>query len=125
MKHEWWYYAGSWIPFLPGDQTEYSVKWRYLGGKPYSDMTFVPNEHRWVLLETDEITSDRMKPYNRFDFHVERRWYYGSWSLLTYFDVNNLFNRKNILDYRYNDDGTRDEVYQFGRMIVGGIVVEF
>ena len=125
MKHEWWYYAGAWLPFLPGDQTEYSVKWRYLGGKPYAHRTYLPHEHRWVLLETDEITSERMKPYNRFDFHVERRWYYGSWSLLTYFDVNNLFNRKNILEYRYYEDGTTEEVYQFGRMIVGGAVVEF
>jgi hypothetical protein len=124
VRNKWWYYAFSWLPFLPGDQTEYSIKWRYLGGKPYSDQTFIPEEHRWELLETDEVASERMKSYNRFDFHVERRWYYGSWSLLTYFDVNNLFNRKNILDFRYNDDGTKDNIYQFGRMIVGGVVVE-
>jgi hypothetical protein len=45
--------------------------------------------------------------------------------VLTYFEVENVLNTKNIWSYQYNEDGTVTTVYQFGRMIIGGLVLEF
>jgi hypothetical protein len=57
--------------------------------------------------------------------HIERRWFLKGWNMVSYFEIENLFNTPNIWDYQYNNDGTKTMIYQFGRMIVSGMVIEF
>lgn len=125
IKPSLWYKAASWLPLLPADETELSLKWRYLGGRPYTPQTYHPEWRRWTIDPGQPINSARMRPYNRFDLHLQRRWYFGRLSLLSYFDLQNVFNSRNEWMYLYNDDGTVDVVYQFSRMMVGGMVLEF
>lgn len=120
-----WYKATSWLPLLPADETELSFKWRYLGGRPYTPQTYHPEWRRWTIDPGQPINSARMRSYNRFDLHLQRRWYFGRLSLLSYLDLQNVFNSKNEWMYLFNDDGTVDVVYQFSRMLVGGVVLEF
>lgn len=125
MRGSLWYKAASWLPLLPADETELSLKWRYLGGRPYTPQTYHPEWRRWTLDPGQPINSTRMRPYNRFDLHLQRRWYFGGLSLISYFDLQNIFNTPNEWIYLYNEDGTVDTVYQFSRMLVGGVVLEF
>ncbi len=37
----------------------------------------------------------------------------------------NVYGRKNVWDYTYNSDGTKEEIYQFSLFPVGGFVLEF
>jgi len=67
----------------------------------------------------------QLSPYNRFDLHLQRRWFFGRFNLISYFDIQNVFNSKNEWTYLYHEDGTRDVVYQFSRMLVGGVMLEF
>lgn len=125
LKRKWWYNIISIIPIVPGDETECSFRWRYIGGKPYTSQTWHPEWKRWTLDEDQPINSTRMDAYKRFDLHIKRRWFFGKWSLMSYLEVENLFNTPNIWDYQYLDTGEIETVYQYGRMIIGGVVVEF
>ncbi len=125
MRRSLWYRALSWLPLLPADETEVSLKWRYLGGRPYTTQTYHPEWRRWTLDPGQPVNSARMRPYDRLDLHLQRRWYFEGLSLISYFDLQNIFNSKNDWMYLYNDDGTVSVVYQFSRMLVGGVVLEF
>ncbi len=125
LSEKWWYRALGFVPLIPADESEYSFRYRYTGGKPYTPMTYHPEWRKWTLDETQEMNSARQTPYQTFDLHLQQRWYYNKWSLLVYWEIDNLFNNPNVWDYTYNSDGTKSTVYQRARMIVGGVVVEF
>ena len=71
LKRKWWYNIISIIPIVPGDETECSFRWRYIGGKPYTSQTWHPEWKRWTLDEDQPINSTRMDAYKRFDFHIK------------------------------------------------------
>jgi len=121
----WWYRALGFVPLIPADESEYSCRFRYTGDKPYTPITYYPEWRKWTLDGTQEINSAHAKPYHTFDLHLQQRWFYNKLSVLVCWEFDNLFNTKNIWDYTYNSDGTNGTIYQRGRMIVGGVVVEF
>jgi hypothetical protein len=125
MRSRLWYKASCWLPVLPADETEVSVRFRFLGGKPYTPETYHREWRRWTIDPGQPINSARMKTYQRLDFHIQRRWFYSRLAVLTYFEVENVINARNLWGYQYNSDGTASNIYQFGRMIIGGVVVEF
>ena len=131
MKYDWYDTHRNWMKYvgflgiIPSDETEISIKYRYLGGKPYTELTYRPELRRWLLSENVEINSHRLEAYQRFDLHVSHRWFENKFSIISYLEIDNIFNTKNIWSYNHLDDGTTEKVYQWGRMIVGGVMVEF
>ncbi|MBN1620763.1 TonB-dependent receptor [candidate division WOR-3 bacterium] len=115
----------AFLPFVPSDVSEYSFKYRYLGGKPYTPVTYHFEWRRWVTDPDQPYNSARVEPYQRFDVLFSNRWYFKSWNLVSYFEVENLFNHPNVWEYYYAEDGEVETVYQMGRMIVGGVIFEF
>jgi len=69
--------------------------------------------------------SSRYPDYHRLDILWLTRWHLSGWNIVLYLSVQNLYGRKNIAGYQYNDDGTRDNVYQWGFFPIGGLQVEF
>ncbi|MBL7149250.1 MAG: TonB-dependent receptor [Candidatus Cloacimonetes bacterium] len=131
MKYEWyernrsWMKWLSWTNLIPSDETEISIKYRYLGGKPYTVPTYDPGLRRWIVSGNQEFNTERFQAYQRFDFHIQHRWFESSVNIISYLEVDNLFGTKNIWDYDYLDDGSKDTIYQWGRMIIGGVMIEF
>ena len=125
FKSSWWYKLLAFIPLMPSDISEYTLKFRYLGGKPYTPETWHYEWKTWTVDGDQLINSDRMAPYQRFDIMISQRWFFNRWNLKTYFEVENLFNHPNVWDYLYKDNGERETIYQFGRMVIGGVIVEF
>ena len=131
MGFDWYNNNRNWlkffgfVPIIPSDETEISLKYRYLGGKPYTEMTYHPELRRWLLAEDAEINSERFDPYQRFDIHISHRWYESKINILCYWEIDNVFNNKNMWQYNYLEDGTTEKVFQWGRMIIGGLMVEF
>ncbi|MEW6685346.1 MAG: TonB-dependent receptor [Candidatus Edwardsbacteria bacterium] len=125
IHKKWWYDVLAFIPFVPADESEISLRYRYLGGKPYTSQKYHPEWRKWTVDADQPINSARMPAYQRLDFHIQRRWFFNKWNLLTYLEVENVFNNKNVWGYNYNEDGTMTKIYQMGRMIVGGFVAEF
>jgi vitamin B12 transporter len=82
---------------------------RYATGKPYtpvSGATFNAAQNRWIPAYSAPF-SQRMSPLERVDMSVSRFTPLGAQSYLVLFaSVNNLFDRVNVYEYRYNADYT-------------------
>lgn len=46
-------------------------------------------------------------------------------TLISYFDLQNVFNRDNIWDIQRNSDGTKEDITQFKVFPIGGFTLEF
>ncbi len=118
------YKCFAWI--LPlADQVEFGLRWRYLGGRPYTEPVYYSEFREWLVDETVTINSQRYPPYHRLDFRIDRRFMFKGWNMVAFFDIMNVYGRDNIWRYSYNDDGTKEKVLQFQIFPVGGITIEF
>lgn len=125
MTSQPWYFALAWLPVMPADEFEISLKWRYLGGRPYTAPVYYPELQRWVVEEQQELNSQRYPTYHRLDLRIDRRFLFSNWTLVVFFDIVNIYNRDNIWNYQYNDDGTISKVLQYQTLPVGGVTLEF
>ncbi len=125
MKKTWWYKTFAFA--LPlSDEIEWSLKYRYLGGRPYTPKVYHPEYKRWITDETAAFNTERLPAYSRLDVRLDRRSFFDSWNLVSYFDISNVLDHKNIWEYQYNNEtGTKEEVLQFQPFFVGGIIIEF
>ncbi len=124
LKEQLWYKIFLWL--LPlGDEMEVSLRFRYMGGRPYTPKVYHPELHRWLVEEQQPFNTVRYPVYHRLDFRLDRRFFFGKTNMVMYFDMMNVYNRHNLWEYQYNDDGTREEIYQYQVMPVMGVVLEF
>ncbi len=111
------------------DRWEASVRWRYLGGLPYTPLAgrrFSEWTGQWEPVWEEPPYGSRYPAYHKLDFRVDRRTNFADANLVWYIDLQNLYGRRNVFEYRYNDDYTeRQTVNQFGFLFVGGMAMEF
>ncbi len=124
LREKPWYHFVDWLlPFA--DEVEFSVRWRYTRGKPFTSQTYDPYYRGWSTLWAEDLNRERLPDYHRLDFMLIRRWIGKSTNFVVYIDVMNVYHRKNIWEYGYNDDGSRENIYQFSLFPVGGFTLEF
>jgi len=125
MKKTWWYKTFAFL--IPvNDEIEWSIKYRYLGGRPYTPKVYHPEYKMWIVEENAPFNPVRLPQYSRLDLRLDRRYFFDSWNLVSYFDISNILNHKNIWEYQYNhEEGTKEEVLQFEPFFVGGVIIEF
>ncbi|MBN1781799.1 TonB-dependent receptor [bacterium] len=124
LGKNWIYRITAWL--LPlGDEVELSCRWRYLGGRPYTRPVYHPEYRRWLLDEDVAINTHRYPAYHRLDIRLDRRFMFNGWNIVTYIDIMNVYNQKNIWDYTYRSNGNVETWDQFYFLPVGGITVEF
>ena len=124
IKNRGWWKAMSFL-ISPGDELEISVRWRYTQGKPYTERTYNPYLRRWFTSWGTDMNTKRLPLYNRLDLMIVRRWLFEGSALVAYFDIMNVFGRKNVWQYNYKNDGTKEDIYQFSLFPVGGFTFEF
>ena len=75
MRKKLWYKVFAFfIPF--GDEVLLSTKWRFTGGRPYTEPVYLREYHSWILPE-DAIQNDKTyADYHRFDVRLDRRYFY-------------------------------------------------
>jgi hypothetical protein len=125
MSDNIWFKIFAWLPFLPADEMEISLKFRYMGGRPYTPPVYRPELKEWIVGEQQQLNTLRYPVYHRLDVRVDRRFIFDRWNMVLFFDLVNIYNRDNIWSYQYNDDGTIDEVLHYNTLPVGGISLEF
>lgn len=119
-----WYKVLAFIIPL-ADETVVSARWRYLGGRPYTEPTYIRQVHTWITGEDQRLNSLRLKPYHRLDLRLDRRFMFRGWNMVTYVDLQNVYNRDNVWGYQYHEDGSKEEVLQFKVFPIGGLAIEF
>jgi hypothetical protein len=102
------------------EKWEASMKFRFSTGPPFTP--YNSDGSQSVSL----YNTERLTPYHALDVRVDRRWYFDSWTLITYLDVQNIYNRKNSTSVRWDaQTQTVDNQSTIGILPSIGISVEF
>lgn len=112
---------------------EFGAKWQYRTGNPYTPVEGaerVPDPRlngKWIYLPIyGETNSGRLPPYHRLDLRVSKVFRFNSWGFGIFLELLNAYNRKNLLDYQYEEDySDKNEIYQFPFIPYLGITAEF
>ncbi|MDD3875910.1 MAG: TonB-dependent receptor [Bacteroidales bacterium] len=75
------------------------AKFKFSGGAPYTpyDMELSSNKLAWDLqrmgyLDYDNFNSKRLSPFHQLDLRIDKKYFFNKWSLMLYFDVQNVYN---------------------------------
>ncbi|RPI18396.1 MAG: TonB-dependent receptor [Ignavibacteriae bacterium] len=80
-----------------GKEWEISGKFRLSGGRPYT-----PIDSTNGTVDYTKYNSQVLPVYHRLDIRAEKKWNFSKWALTTYIDIQNIYNRKNIFEYRWD-----------------------
>lgn len=103
------------------ERWEASMKFRFASGQPYTP--FKSNGSQDIAA----YNSMRLKSAHSLDVRVDRRWNFSSWNLITYVDIQNVYNNKFSGNVRWN---AREQKAEFDESAIGvlpsiGISAEF
>ena len=111
------------LPMMPSDIFEISFRYRYMGGRPYTLREYEPTFRRWSY-DTNWNT-ERYGYYSRLDIMFLRRFNFNKINIITFLDIQNVFNRDNDWEYVYLPNGSKEMSYQYKQLPIGGITIEF
>ncbi len=94
-------YDQTWIINFSGGykfnaEWEGSMKFRYSTGRPYTPY----NQDGTQSL--DKFNLLRFPANHSLDIRIDKYWFFEGWSLITYIDIQNIYNRKNISGVRWD-----------------------
>jgi hypothetical protein len=79
------------------EKWEVSMKFRLGTSTPYTP--FLDDGSRDY---TADFNSARLPSFNALDVRIDRRWLFDGWNLITYIDIQNIYNRDNVQGYRWD-----------------------
>ncbi len=102
------------------EKWETSLKFRYSKGTP-----FTPYESDGTQLVSKYLT-ETFPPLHSLDIRVDRRWYLGSLTLITYLDIQNIYNNKQSNTIRWDPETrTAESASSIGILPSIGVSLEF
>lgn len=113
---------------------EFSIRFRYSTGKPYSNMEYTPyiqqreggiSWSKGYWFNSSTINGERFPDYHRLDLQWLSRWHNEGYNIVMVVALQNVYNRANVAGYQYASDGTKMTIYQFSFFPVVGASVEF
>lgn len=118
-------YDQNWIINLSGGYKldkfwEFSTRFRFASGRPYTPFNFDGTQN------IADYNTKRLKSAHSLDIRVDKRWYFAGWTLITYIDIQNIYNQKNQSGIRWDRRKMRtDETSSIGILPSIGISAEF
>jgi hypothetical protein len=77
------------------------IKWRLVGGAPYTPYDYDKSSYKiaWDLqgqgyLDYSKFNTLRLKAFHQLDIRADKQYFFGSWSLMLYADIQNVYNFK-------------------------------
>ena len=86
------------------ERWETSLKFRFGTGAPYTP--FLPDG----TIDAARYNGERLPVFHALDLRLDRRWNFASWNLVTYIDIQNVYNRKNVQSARFDFRNRRTEL---------------
>lgn len=125
LHRQLWFALLSWISPI-ADRIEISARFRYLGGRPYTEPTYISENRIWAVPSVAPLNAARYEPYHSLDLRFERRFGFGFLTMIYYFDFKNLYGHRNVWQYLYVDGkDTRSTIYQLPFFPAGGLIIGF
>lgn len=118
-------YDQNWIFNISGGYKinnfwEASTRFRFASGRPYTPFLFNG------LQSVAEYNSRRLVSIHSLDMRIDKKWFFPGWTLITYLDIQNIYNRKNLSGIRWDKKEQRvDESSSIGILPSIGISAEF
>ncbi|MBN1448662.1 MAG: TonB-dependent receptor [Bacteroidetes bacterium] len=111
---------GGW---KPSPEWEFSLRWIYAGGAPYTPMDVAASQDaRQEVLDAGRINAARHPDYHSMNVRVDRRFNFTGSSLVIYLSVWNVYDRKNVAGYIWDDANQRVKtLYQWGLLPIFGV----
>lgn len=106
--------------YIFNEKWEFSTKFRFVTGRPYTPFEFSGTQ------SATRYNTARIDANHSLDIRIDRRWSFGNWSLDTYIDIQNIYNRKPIDVPRFNPrTDTIEQDASIGILPSIGISAEF
>ncbi len=113
--------------YKPNRKWEFSLRWIYGGGAPYTPYDLQTSEqiNRGVSDQT-RINENRYPAYHSLNVRCDRRFNFKGSNLIFYASVWNAYNRENIGAYYWNEiERNQDSINQWGLLPVIGMEYDF
>lgn len=106
--------------YVFNNKWETSFKFRFTSGNPFTPFN---NDGTQSVLN---YNSQRFKPFHSLDIRVDRRWDFERFALITYLDIQNIYNNKNSNTIRFDyRKGEVDNQSSIGLLPSIGVSLEF
>lgn len=106
--------------YVPGDGWEIGAKFRLATGRPFTPF----NQDGTKSVE--RFHGERLGTDHSLDLRVDRRWFFDSWTLIAYIDIQNVYNRRPGQAPEFNErTGSIEEDDAIGILPSIGISGEF
>ena len=115
------------LGFRLSKKHEFSFKYRYAGGTPYTPFDDVASKAADTgVLDLTRLNDLRYDDYQRLDLRYDSRDFYEHFTLISYMSIENVFDQKNPTNAYWDNRANRTAFdNQVGRFFVGGFSVEF
>jgi hypothetical protein len=103
------------------------IKYRYTTGRPYTPYDVQQSTIlRRGVYQTDKFNEARYKDYSRMDIRVDKKWNFSKVSIVSYVELQNVFNTTNVYAYFWNTyKNEMGTIYQWAFLPVGGFSIQF
>lgn len=114
--------------YKASEEWSYGMKWNYHSGTPYTPIigtNGIYPDGRPIPVYAG-VNSGSLPAYHRLDLRVDRTRVFDDWKMNFYFELNNVYQRNNIIGYSYDPTyTTRKPVKAFVLPISFGVQGEF
>ncbi len=112
--------------YKPNKSWEFSLKWLYAGGLPYTPFNLeASTAANTGIYDLNRVNGERLPAYHSLNLRVDKRFYFRGSNLIIYLSIWNVYNRKNLAGYYWNTLQNKPaETKQFGLLPILGIEFE-
>ncbi|MBU1101168.1 MAG: TonB-dependent receptor [Bacteroidetes bacterium] len=113
--------------YKPNDEWEFSIRWIYAGGRPYTPFDQMASQDAGQgIIDVTDINNKRYPAYHSMNLRVDKRFHFSSTNLVVYLSVWNVYNRKNTATIFWDEINNREKnIFQWSLLPIFGIEYEF
>jgi len=98
---------------------ELGFKYRYSGGSPYTPVDIINSSNRGIwdinqrgVLDYNLLNTQRLNGAHVLDVRIDKKWFFKSWSINAYIDIENILNSKSQLPSQYGIDSNLGDLVE-------------
>ncbi len=109
--------------YKPNRQNEFSIRWTYAGGRPYTPFDLTTSTALGVgVFDEASINDARMPAYHSLNLRYDHRFFFKKRSMVAFLSVWNVYGRRNVASYSWNEvENKRETISQWGTLPIFGL----